>query len=127
RGIEVVEVVECVRGCLRGGEAWAGFNAWARMGGACGIFRGGLVRKVGGFRARAIGEDLDLVVRLHRHLQEQNQPYHITFIPDPTCWTEVPFDLRSLARQRARWHKGLLDTLWPNRDMLFNPRYGRVG
>lgn len=43
------------------------------------------------------------------------------------CWTEVPSDLRSLARQRARWQKGLLDVLWPNRDMLFRPRYGRIG
>jgi cellulose synthase/poly-beta-1,6-N-acetylglucosamine synthase-like glycosyltransferase len=43
------------------------------------------------------------------------------------CWTEVPSDLRSLGRQRARWQKGLLDVLWPNRDMLFRPRYGRIG
>ena len=80
-----------------------------------------------GFRAHAVGEDFDLVVRLHRLLLEQGKEYHISFVPDPTCWTEVPADLRSLARQRARWHKGLLDTLWPNRDMLFRPRYGRVG
>jgi len=43
------------------------------------------------------------------------------------CWTEVPSDIRSLARQRARWQKGLLDVLWTNKDMLFRPRYGRVG
>ena len=35
--------------------------------------------------------------------------------------------MRSLARQRARWQKGLLDVLWPNRDMLFRPRYGTIG
>ena len=67
------------------------------------------------------------MVKLHRHLRDERKPYHIDFIPDPTCWTEVPSDLRSLARQRARWHKGLLDTLWLNRDMLFRRRYGRVG
>jgi cellulose synthase/poly-beta-1,6-N-acetylglucosamine synthase-like glycosyltransferase len=39
----------------------------------------------------------------------------------------VPGDLRSLARQRARWQKGLLDVLWQSRDMLFRPRYGRIG
>lgn len=95
--------------------------------GAFGIFRTDLVRQIGGFRPHAVGEDFDLVVRLHRFLQEQDREYHINFIPDPTCWTEVPPDLRSLARQRARWHKGLLDTLWPNRDMLFRWRYGPVG
>jgi cellulose synthase/poly-beta-1,6-N-acetylglucosamine synthase-like glycosyltransferase len=95
--------------------------------GAFGIFRTDLVRQVAGFRPHAIGEDFDLVVRLHRYLHEQDRDYQINFIPDPTCWTEVPRDLRSLGRQRARWHKGLLDTLWPNRDMLFRRRYGRVG
>ncbi len=39
----------------------------------------------------------------------------------------MPSDLKSLARQRARWHKGLLDNLWPNRGMLFRRRFGRVG
>lgn len=78
-----------------------------------------LVLKINGFRTHAVGEDFDLVVRLHRYLQEQKMDYHINFIPDPTCWTEVPADLRSLARQRARRHKGLLDTLWPNRRHAF--------
>jgi cellulose synthase/poly-beta-1,6-N-acetylglucosamine synthase-like glycosyltransferase len=127
RGIEVLQVIEYLRAFLIGREAWAHFNALPIISGAFGIFRKDLVKKVGGFRPHAVGEDFDLVVRLHRYLQEKNQDYHISFIPDPTCWTEVPFDFRSLARQRARWHKGLLDTLWPNRDMLFRPRYGRVG
>jgi cellulose synthase/poly-beta-1,6-N-acetylglucosamine synthase-like glycosyltransferase len=60
-------------------------------------------------------------------LLDKKADYRIEFVPDPVCWTEVPSDLRSLARQRARWHKGLLDVLWPNRDMLFRPRYGRIG
>ena len=125
--LEVMQVIEYLRAFLIGREAWAHFNALPIISGAFGIFRTDLVRQVKGFRARAVGEDFDLVVRLHRHLHEQNKEYHISFVPDPTCWTEVPADLRSLARQRARWHKGLLDTLWPNRDMLFRPRYGRIG
>jgi cellulose synthase/poly-beta-1,6-N-acetylglucosamine synthase-like glycosyltransferase len=95
--------------------------------GAFGLFRTDLVRAVGGYRARAIGEDLDLVTRLHRHLREKQVEYRIQFVPDPVCWTEAPSDLKSLGRQRARWQKGLLDTLWANRDMLFRPRYGRIG
>ena len=90
--------------------------------GAFGVFRTDLVREVGGFRAEAIGEDFDLVVRMHRRLHEQHKDYFIAFVPDPTCWTEVPSDIRSLARQRARWQKGLIDTLWPNRDLLFRSR-----
>jgi len=127
RGIEVMQVIEYLRAFLIGREAWAYFKALPIISGAFGIFRTDLVRQVKGFRPHAIGEDFDLVVRMHRLMQEQKKDYHISFVPDPTCWTEVPGDLRSLARQRSRWHKGLIDTLWPNRDMLFRARYGRVG
>src|SRR5260221_8226706 len=95
--------------------------------GAFGIIRTDLVLAVGGYRSHAIGEDFDLVTRLHRHLMEKGADYRIEFVPDPVCWTEVPSDLRSLGRQRARWQKGLLDALRRNSDMLFRWRYGRIG
>ena len=127
KSIEVIQVVEYLRAFLIGREAWAQANMLMIISGAFGVFRTDLVRAVGGYRARAIGEDFDLVARMHRHLRDQGADYHISFVPDPVCWTEVPGDIRSLARQRACWQKGLLDVLWPNRDMLFRPRYGRIG
>jgi len=127
KSIEVIQVVEYLRAFLIGREAWARGNMLMIISGAFGVFRTDLVHAVGGYRSRAIGEDFDLVTRLHRHLREQGADYSIQFVPDPVCWTEVPSDLKSLARQRARWQKGLLDVLWPNKDMLFRPRYGRIG
>jgi cellulose synthase/poly-beta-1,6-N-acetylglucosamine synthase-like glycosyltransferase len=127
KSIEVIQVVEYLRAFLIGREAWAQGNMLMIISGAFGVFRTDLIRKIGGYRASAIGEDFDLVARLHRYLREQGADYHIQFVPDPVCWTEVPSDLRSLGRQRARWQKGLLDVLWPNRDMLLRPRYGRIG
>jgi cellulose synthase/poly-beta-1,6-N-acetylglucosamine synthase-like glycosyltransferase len=127
RPIEIIQVVEYLRAFLIGREGWAHFNMLPIISGAFGIFRRDLVRAVGGFRPEAIGEDVDLVVRLHRHMLEQKQDYLIAYVPDPVCWTEVPADTSSLRKQRGRWQKGLLDTLWQNRDMLCNPRYGRFG
>jgi cellulose synthase/poly-beta-1,6-N-acetylglucosamine synthase-like glycosyltransferase len=127
KSIEVIQVIEYLRAFLIGREAWGQGNMLTIISGAFGVFRTDLVRAVGGYRSRAIGEDFDLVARLHRHLLEKGVDYHIHFVPDPMCWTEVPSDLQSLGRQRARWQKGLLDVLWPNRDMLFRPRYGRIG
>jgi cellulose synthase/poly-beta-1,6-N-acetylglucosamine synthase-like glycosyltransferase len=127
KSIEVIQVIEYLRAFLIGREAWAQGNMLMIISGAFGLFRTDLVRAVGGYRSRAIGEDFDLVARLHRHLLEKEIDYEIRFVPDPMCWTEVPSDLRSLGRQRARWQKGLLDVLWPSRDMLFRPRYGRIG
>jgi cellulose synthase/poly-beta-1,6-N-acetylglucosamine synthase-like glycosyltransferase len=125
--IEVIQVIEYLRAFLIGREAWAQGNMLTIVSGAFGLFRTDLVRAVGGYRASSIGEDFDLVARLHRHLLEKRVDYQIRFVPDPMCWTEVPSDLKSLGRQRQRWQKGLLDVLWPNRDMLFRPRYGRIG
>ena len=48
-------------------------------------------------------------------------------VPDPICWTEVPEDFRTLGRQRNRWQRGLLETLWAHRRMFGNPRYGSLG
>jgi cellulose synthase/poly-beta-1,6-N-acetylglucosamine synthase-like glycosyltransferase len=127
KSIEVIQVIEYLRAFLIGREAWAQGNMLMIISGAFGLFRTDLVRAVGGYRSRAIGEDFDLVARLHRHMLEKKADYEIRFVPDPMCWTEVPSDLRSLGRQRARWQKGLLDVLWPNRDMLFRARYGRIG
>jgi len=127
RPLEILQVIEYQRAFLIGREGWAQLNLLMIIAGAFGVFRRDLLRQVGGYRASAIGEDLDLVTRLHRHLRERNEDYHIIFIPDPVCWTEVPSDLKSLGRQRARWQRGLFDVLWRNRHMAFNPRYGRIG
>ena len=127
KSIEVIQVIEYLRAFLIGREAWGQGNMLMIISGAFGVFRTDLVRAVGGYRADAIGEDFDLVARLHRHLRQIGADYEMQFVADPMCWTEVPSDLKSLGRQRARWQKGLLDVLWPNRDMLFAPRYGRIG
>jgi cellulose synthase/poly-beta-1,6-N-acetylglucosamine synthase-like glycosyltransferase len=125
--IEAIQVIEYLRAFLIGREAWARGNMLMIISGAFGLFRTDLVRAAGGYRGGAIGEDIDVVARMHRYLREKRTKYQITFVPDPVCWTEVPSDIRSLARQRSRWQKGLVDVLWLNRDMLFRSRYGRIG
>ena len=127
KSIEVIQVIEYLRAFLIGREAWGQGNMLMIISGAFGLFRTDLVRAVGGYRPNAIGEDFDLVARLHRHLLDRKADYHIHFVPDPMCWTEVPSDLKSLGRQRARWQKGLLDVLLLTRGMLFRRRYGRIG
>lgn len=67
------------------------------------------------------------MVKIHRRLREEGRPYRVEFVPDPVCWTEVPESLRVLRRQRTRWHRGLIDTMWRHRGMLGRRRYGTVG
>ena len=83
--------------------------------------------EIGGYRHRALSEDMEIVVRLRRHFGDRFEPAEIAFVPDPICWTEVPSDIRSLQRQRDRWQRGLAETLFSNKAMLFNPKYGAAG
>jgi cellulose synthase/poly-beta-1,6-N-acetylglucosamine synthase-like glycosyltransferase len=119
--------VEYLRAFLFGRMGWSPSNALLVISGAFGLFYKERVVAIGGYRTDTVGEDMDLVVRLHRQLREQTRPYHITFVPDPICWTEVPGDLRSLRGQRMRWQRGLAESLVPNAGMFFNRRGGAVG
>jgi cellulose synthase/poly-beta-1,6-N-acetylglucosamine synthase-like glycosyltransferase len=92
KSIEVIQVVEYLRAFLIGREAWARGNMLMIVSGAFGVFRTDLMRAVGGYRSAAIGEDFDLVARLHRYLLETRADYRIEFVPYPVCWTEVPSD-----------------------------------
>jgi len=126
RLIEILQVIEYLRAFLVGRQGWAYFNSVTIISGAFGIFRRDVCREIGGFRVSAIGEDMDLVIRMHRLMRDKKANYKIAFVPDPVCWTEAPSSLRALAKQRARWQNGLADVLCRNRDMVFNRRYGRI-
>jgi cellulose synthase/poly-beta-1,6-N-acetylglucosamine synthase-like glycosyltransferase len=66
------------------------------------------------------------VLRLHHHMRDQKRPYAIEFLPDPICWTEVPESVGALARQRSRWHRGLIHSLWLHRSLWWSPNAGSL-
>src|SRR5688500_6750284 len=70
---------------------------------------------------------MEIIVRLHRRTHERDDPGKIIFVPDPVCCTQVPSDWKSLLRQRDRWQRGLIESLWMHRGMFLNPRYGEAG
>ncbi len=121
------QIMEYLRAFLAGRMAFSAFKSLIIISGAFGIFKKNTVIEVGGYRANSIGEDMELVVRMHQHLSEKKQPYNIVFIPDPVCWTQTPENLADLSKQRTRWQRGLLESLLSNKVMLFNPKYGAVG
>ena len=127
RWLERFQILEYARAFFTGRSGWSHFKSLLIISGAFGLFRRTAVLEAGGFLVGTVSEDMELVVRLHKHFLRERKPYNIRFTPDPICWTEVPADLGTLRRQRNRWHRGLCETLWKHKDMLFNPRYGRLG
>ncbi len=127
RWIERFQVLEYARAFFTGRAGWSRFGALLIISGAFGVFRREAVLEVGGYATDTVTEDMELVMRFHQRYRREGRPYRIIFTPDPICWTEVPSDLGTLRRQRNRWHRGLLETLWRYRRMTLNPRYGAVG
>ncbi|MDH5182409.1 MAG: glycosyltransferase [Gammaproteobacteria bacterium] len=123
----LVQIVEYLRAFLFGRMGWAPLNALLIISGAFGVFKKETVIHVGGYRANTVGEDMELVVRMHRIMRQQGKPYSITFVPDPICWTEAPSDLASLKSQRVRWQRGLAESLTLNFSLMFNRKGGTVG
>jgi cellulose synthase/poly-beta-1,6-N-acetylglucosamine synthase-like glycosyltransferase len=70
---------------------------------------------------------MELVLRMRRYMAEHGKKYEVTYIPDPLCWTEVPSDLKSLRKQRTRWVRGLIESLYTHRRIFFNGKFGRLG
>ncbi|HEX5617043.1 MAG TPA: glycosyltransferase [Solirubrobacteraceae bacterium] len=125
--LAIMQVVEYFRAFLIGRIGWDRVGGLVIISGAFGLFSRAVVEEVGGYAHGTVGEDVELVVRLHAHLRGRGEPYRVSFVPDPTCWTEAPEDLRTLGTQRRRWERGLGETLWRHRRMIGNPRYGVIG
>ena len=121
------QIVEYMRSFLLFRLACASRNSVVLISGAFGMFRRDALLAVAGFDPTAIGEDMDLTVRLHRHFRANRKPLKIAFDPNPLGWTQAPEDWASLRSQRCRWRRGLLQVLWRHRRMIANPRYGIVG
>jgi cellulose synthase/poly-beta-1,6-N-acetylglucosamine synthase-like glycosyltransferase len=121
------QIVEYMRSFLLFRLACASRNSVTIVSGAFGLFSRDAIVEVGGFSNTAIGEDMDLTLRLQRYFRARRRPIRIAFVPVPVCWTQAPEDLQSLRAQRCRWRRGLLQTLWRQRRVIANPRYGAVG
>lgn len=122
-----IQVVEYLRAFLFGRSGWSEFGALILISGAFAAFRRDVLVEVGGLDQDSIGEDFEIVLRIHRHMIENHRDYRVQFEAEPVAWTAVPITSKVLRNQRKRWHRGLWETLWKYRGMFLNPRYGRIG
>jgi len=125
--LPLVQTVEYLRAFLFGRLGWSPINALLIISGAFGVFYKERVIAAGGYKSDLVGEDMEMVVRLHDRMRQEKRPYKIAFVPDPICWTEVPSDLRSLYNQRVRWQQGLAESLFGNWRLMFRRNGGTVG
>jgi cellulose synthase/poly-beta-1,6-N-acetylglucosamine synthase-like glycosyltransferase len=123
----IMQIIEYLRAFLMGRVGLSRHNLLLIISGAFGVFSKHWVLQAGGYKTDTVGEDMELVVRIHRLLKEKKMDKKIVYVPDPVCWTEVPESMTYLRRQRSRWHRGLFESLWTHRKITFNPKYGSIG
>lgn len=125
RMVERFQIVEYFRSFLAGRLSWG--KALLIVSGAFGVFNKQVVVDAGGYKTNTIGEDMEIVVRIHRFMRTHKRKYKVKFCPEAVCWTQGPMSLRDLQSQRQRWQIGLFDTLKSHLLMTFNPRFRSVG
>ena len=83
-----------------------------------GIFRGEIIRRLGGFDT-GLGDDRDLSTMLLK------QRFKLAFSNDAVVWTTVPETRYHLWRQRMRWRRNIIKIrVSKHRDMFLLGRYG---
>ena len=122
-----LQVVEYIRAYLMARLAASRKGSFTLISGAFGIFRRDIAVAVGGYDTTTVGEDMELVLKMHAHMLENKIPYSVRYVPEPVCWTEAPESFKFLSNQRMRWERGALECLSRHKKMMFNPRYGRLG
>ena len=125
--LAMFQVIDYLRALFGTRTGWSAINGLLIISGAFGVFRRDAVIAAGGYRTDTVGEDMELVTRLHRTCRDSGRRYRIRYVVHPVCWTEAPEKVRDLRRQRRRWHRGCAESLAYHWRMMLNPRYRAVG
>lgn len=125
--LTIFQTIEYYRVFLTTRVWFNSFNGNLIISGAFGLFKKNAVLNVGGYDTDTVGEDMDLVVKLHSFYRKNKIKYKIKYEYKAICWSQVPEKLKDLKGQRRRWHIGLITSLNSHRYIFLNPKYGLVG
>ena len=125
--VVIFQIIEYLRVFLNSRVSLNGINGNLIISGAFGLYKKQAVVNVGGYSHGLMGEDMEIIVKIHSFYRKNKIAYKTSYVPDAICWTQVPERLKILRRQRRRWHVGLGQSLKRHKYMLFNPKYGTVG
>lgn len=116
--LAALQVMEYDRSFLAARIFLDSFNANLIISGAFGLFKKDIVIQVGGYDPNTMGEDMELVVKLHSYAKTSKIDYVIKYEPDAICWTQAPTKLKDLFKQRKRWHIGLIQTMGKYKNLI---------
>lgn len=74
------QVLEYIRAFVLGRMAWSRASGLILISGAFGVFDRKIVLECGGYDKNTVGEDMELVVRMRKHMEEKGEPYEVITI-----------------------------------------------
>ena len=125
--IVCMQAVEYDRSFLSSRILFDTFNGNLVISGAFGIFEKATAIAAGGYSVGNLGEDMELVLKLHVYCRNNNIKYRMRYEPTAICLTQAPTTLKDLIVQRRRWHLGLFQSMMKHRSIFFNTKFGKVG
>jgi poly-beta-1,6-N-acetyl-D-glucosamine synthase len=124
---ELLQSADYLRTYVFGRPAWVNLGGPLILAGGMALFEKSILADMGGFKDGCVGEDVEIILHLHRHMTAKGYPYKVGFSPAARTWISVPKNMVTLWRQRNKWQRGTLDSVFAHITMLFNPRYKAAG
>jgi len=121
-----MQAVEYNRSFLASRMLMDTFNGNLIISGAFGLFKKETVIAAGGYSSNNLGEDMELVLKLHGYCRNNDINYQMRYQPSALCMTQAPTSLWDLASQRRRWHIGLFQSMLIHRRIMLNAKFGLV-
>jgi len=122
-----VQAIEYIRSFILERIGWSILQGLVFVSGAFCLFNKQAVCEVGGYSNEVLAEDVELILKLHHYQLGRNRRYRIEYIPEAVAFTDVPTNIRSLAKQRERWYLGLWISIYKHRSMFWRLRYKIIG
>ena len=115
------QALEYITGLNLQRRTFAWLDCMQVISGAIGAFRKKELLTIGGYSSDTIVEDMDVTISLARY------KHKIEYNSKAMAYTEAPEKIRDFLKQRSRWTLGGFQVLKKHRDLIFNPRFGKLG
>jgi len=118
RAFTMAQVYEYARTFVFTRRTYETLHVVPLLSGAISLFHTDTVCHLGGYYRGTKAEDFELTLRIQRVAAKGNS---IRYIHRAIVYTQVPFDIASLYRQRKRWYQGMMEVFDIHRKLFQRP------